>query len=420
MCWYLNGRMILIENENNSQIFNQGYLFGAGLAAAIKDIIPGLANVAGDVLQSDGNSPLHLDNQIISNNLLPPQGDDYMTYKIKRTVDINGSKKTIYAQTEQEYAQKLLIAMGVTSRLAVEQPKHLLSDYCRNWFNTYAKPNIETATAVQYQRAIEVKIVPFFPDRYIEDITVTDLQTFFNSMEGLTKESKLKVKTPLLMIFDMAIEEGLITKNPMKSKLLKITGAKSNETQPYSQGEMRFFVANLGQLEEMCDRHYMALQSMHPLRLEEVLGLQWRDIDIEHNLITIRQVATHPTRNQPEIKAPKTATSARVLPLSPIAKQYLTIGNPDDYVVGGSSPLSYQLVKKMCVRIAKQLGFEGKITPRRFRCTVLSDIYDTTKDIKLTQAMAGHSNSQMTLKHYVKGRMQASQNDYVSKLYCPC
>ena len=159
---------------------------------------------------------------------------------------------------------------------------------------------------------------------------------------------------------------------------------------------------------------------MHPLRMEEVLGLQWRDIDMEKNTLTVRQVVTHPKRNQPEVKPPKTATSVRVLPLSPIAKRYLTVGGPDEYVVGGSSPLSYQLVKGMCRRIEKQTGFDDKVTPRRFRTTVLTDIYDQTKDIKLTQAMAGHSNSQMTLKHYVKGRMQTSQSDVVSKLYGVC
>ena len=36
--------------------------------------------------------------------------------------------------------------------------------------------------------------------------------------------------------------------------------------------------------------------------------------------------------------------------------------------------------------------------------TVLTDIYDTTKDIKQAQAAAGHTTAAMTLKHYVKGR----------------
>ena len=36
--------------------------------------------------------------------------------------------------------------------------------------------------------------------------------------------------------------------------------------------------------------------------------------------------------------------------------------------------------------------------------TVLTDIYDQTKDIKQAQAAAGHTTAAMTLKHYVNGR----------------
>ena len=55
-------------------------------------------------------------------------------------------------------------------------------------------------------------------------------------------------------------------------------------------------------------------------------------------------------------------------------------------------------------RIAREINFDGAIVPRRFRTTVLTDLYDQTKDIKQTQAAAGHTTSAMTLKHYVKGR----------------
>lgn len=55
-------------------------------------------------------------------------------------------------------------------------------------------------------------------------------------------------------------------------------------------------------------------------------------------------------------------------------------------------------------RIGRQLEFEGAITPRRFRTTVLTDLYDRTKDIKLAQSAAGHTTPTMRLKRYVKDR----------------
>ena len=72
----------------------------------------------------------------------------------------------------------------------------------------------------------------------------------------------------------------------------------------------------------------------------------------------------------------------------------------------------------MCNRIKKDTGFSENITPIRFRTTVLTDLYDQTKDIKLAQEAAGHTTSAMTLKYYVKGReASASATAAVERAY---
>lgn len=72
----------------------------------------------------------------------------------------------------------------------------------------------------------------------------------------------------------------------------------------------------------------------------------------------------------------------------------------------------------MCERIRKDIVFDEPITPRRFRTTVLTDLYDTTKDIKQAQAAAGHTTAAMTLKHYVKGRKSSADTaSPVASLY---
>lgn len=57
----------------------------------------------------------------------------------------------------------------------------------------------------------------------------------------------------------------------------------------------------------------------------------------------------------------------------------------------------------MCNRIKRDTGFPESTTPIHFRTTVLTDLYDQTKDIKLAQAAVGHTTSAMTLRYYVKG-----------------
>lgn len=78
---------------------------------------------------------------------------------------------------------------------------------------------------------------------------------------------------------------------------------------------------------------------------------------------------------------------------------------PDDFIIGGKKPITYTQVRRMCERIQKDISFEGKITPIRFRTTVLTDMYDQTKDVKQTQAAAGHAKPTMTMERYARGRM---------------
>ena len=75
-----------------------------------------------------------------------------------------------------------------------------------------------------------------------------------------------------------------------------------------------------------------------------------------------------------------------------------------EYILGGAKPLTYQQVRRMCERIQRDTDFDEKITPIRFRTTVLTDLYDQTKDVMQTQQAAGHSNASTTMKYYVKGR----------------
>ena len=237
----------------------------------------------------------------------------------------------------------------------------------------------------------------------IEEITPSDVQRLFNGMTG-AKQTKTKVKNVLNMVFEQAIEEDIILKNPLRSRSIRITGSASTPTQPYTVEQMRQLVGSIVKINNPMDKAYLALHALHPLRLEEVLGLKGEDIDKAQKLLHIRRAVTHPKRNMPLIKDTKTQASKRTLDLVEQIIPHLPDTPAGEFVLGGIKPLSYTQVRKMCERIRKEIGFDEPISPIRFRTTVLTDLYDATKDIKQAQAAAGHTTAAMTLKHYVKGR----------------
>lgn len=360
-----------------------------------------LYNNTGSVVLSQWlEQPPHLDNSTQELDCMPfQQGVEGMA-KITRAVTINGTKHWIRADTEQQYANKLL---ELVNHKPPETSKHLFSEYAWNWFETYSKPNVSTATEQLYKRLFTCHIMPAFEGLAVEDIKLDDIQRMFNGM-NTSKETKYKVKRLLNQVLKSAVDDEFLVKNPLKSDRIKITGAESTTTAVYSVEQMQYLVQRIGDIEQPLDRTYMAIQALHPLRLEEVLGLKWSDIDMEHMALHVNRAVTHPTRNQPEVKDTKTRSSVRTIGLSQLSISYLTPGKADNFVLGGSNPLSYTQVRRMCERIQKDTGFTEKITPKRFRTTVLTDLYDKTHDIKLVQAAAGHTTADMTLKHYVKGR----------------
>ena len=352
-----------------------------------------------------------------NSELSSEEEDNLNKNRIRRRITINDTQVWVTGNTEQEYAENVLRLM--TKGLKTEQPKagHEFKTYAERWFQVFSKPNVETVTATTYERQLRLYLYPALEGKNIEDICPGDVQKMLNSITG-AKETKMKARMVLNQIMEQAVEEDIITKNPVLSKTIRITGTASKPTKPYSVEQMQYIVAHIDDVKEPLDRAFLVLLSLHPLRLEEVLGLKQEDIDRERRILHIQRAVTHPTRNMPEIKATKTEASRRDIEMVKEIISYLPTGQPDDFLLGGKTPLSYTQVRSMCRRIERDIAFPEKITPIRFRTTVLTDIYDETKDIKKAQAAAGHTTSAMTLKHYVHGRQpQCSTAAPISRRY---
>lgn len=288
-----------------------------------------------------------------------------------------------------------------------EEPiKHGFKDYSEHWFETFAKPNIEESTAITYRRQLDLYWLPGFGDKPIEDIAASDIQAVLNGMGDVCKDTRKKAMLVIGMILSQAVEDGYVSRNVSKSKTIKITGKAAKETEPYSVEQMQYLVSHIPDVNNTTDRAYLAIAALHPLRPEEVFGLKYGDIDKQGFKISIQRAVTYPDRNQPLLKDTKTQASVRTIDLASQILEYIPDGTPDDFIFGGDKPLTYQQIRRMRMRIKKDTGFEDDIVPRRFRTTVLTDIYDVTKDIKQAQEAAGHTNASTTLKHYVKGRKQ--------------
>lgn len=347
---------------------------------------------------------LNLGNSISNRDSL--ESEEFMSNTIRRHVRINGTTVWITAKTEQEYMEKVVRLSG-GNVMPVSKPKHPFGEYALTWLNVFSRPNVERVTSVSYEQQLKNYILPVLGEMNLEDITPADVQKIFNNMgKYMKQESKNKVKIVLNQIFKMAMNDDIIAKNPLEAPSIRIKGEKSTPTVPYSVNEMRYMAEHLIDIQSGMDRAWLAISISLPLRPEEVLGLTWADVDEVNGVFHIRNTVTHPARNEPEFKTyTKTAASIRDLAVSEELLSCLPVrGKPNEFVIGGKTPLTYMQVRRMRERIQRDIQFDGSITPRRFRTTVATDISAQTHDLKLVQKMLGHSSPQMTLKHYDKGR----------------
>lgn len=347
---------------------------------------------------------LNLGNSIPNRDSL--ESEEFMSNTIRRHVRINGTTVWITAKTEQEYMEKVVRLSG-GNVMPVSKPKHPFGEYALTWLNVFSRPNVERVTSVSYEQQLKNYILPVLGEMNLEDITPADVQKIFNNMgKRMKQESKNKVKIVLNQIFKMAMNDDIIAKNPLEAPSIRIKGEKSTPTVPYSVNEMRYMAEHLIDIQSGMDRAWLAISISLPLRPEEVLGLTWADVDEVNGVFHIRNTVSHPARNEPEFKTyTKTAASIRDLAISGELLSCLPArGKPNEFVIGGKTPLTYMQVRRMRERIQRDIQFDGSITPRRFRTTVATDISAQTHDLKLVQKMLGHSSPQMTLKHYDKGR----------------
>ncbi|MBQ8994502.1 MAG: site-specific integrase [Oscillospiraceae bacterium] len=135
------------------------------------------------------------------------------------------------------------------------------------------------------------------------------------------------------------------------------------------------------------------------LRCGEALALQMKDVDFEHDLIHVTKAVVH-VHNQPTISTPKTRKSVRAIPLLPQLKTRLLELNlsPDDYIVGGSRPLTESMLKKRWDKWCREN--DVKFDRHSLRHTFASVLFEAGIPPKSAQEILGHAQLSTTMDIY--------------------
>lgn len=284
-----------------------------------------------------------------------------------------------------------------TEPKAVIEEKTTFGEYARKWIETKSH-QIKPTTLKDYTTMLRSHLLPAFNDKPFAEITPMDFQYFLNARAYLSKKYLTNMKKFFGMICKDAIEDKVVESNPAESRKIYIPSDKVTVREALERWEFEDIASNIHVLKKD-DEVLMALLMYTGMRLGEVLGLMWEDIDFENDLIRVKRNVTHPT-NQPHIGTTKTSNGLRTIPLIGKLKEILEPQKGSGFILGGDTPYSKMQHRRAWERITKQMELHGA-TAHIFRHTYLTMLAATGVDVKTIQAIAGHGDIQITMNRYV-------------------
>ncbi len=337
------------------------------------------------------------------------KGDNDMPRRLREKLIVNGTERWVTGGTVQQFCDNYVQAMInagllIWSDNCTDAP--LMKDYIRKFYNTYKQKQVET-TIVNRERIIRNHILPRFGNKKIDAITSTDCQEWFNDLnKKYARETILKIKNVVNPVFEAAVEERIIDRNPLQSRFIEIGGKDTVSHQALPKEKMtqiRFDAPSLDRKEKLM----VGLLSYTGMRFEEVLGVRWDDIN--DDWIKIQRAVVHPQRNQPLIKDPKTKTSNRIIPYFPDLKKLIEGCRSQGFILAsdkdptGETPLTYSEARRLFEKIRTRYDIKD-YSAHDFRDTCATEWREKGIPLDVIARLLGHAKTETTERKYVKYR----------------
>ena len=181
----------------------------------------------------------------------------------------------------------------------------------RDWPENFVKRNRPPATYALYEMTVRLYLVPALGGRKLTSLSVQLIQEFLNHrLEQGDSIRKVQImRTVLSAALTRALREELIVRNA--ARLVELPEWRRAPIRPWTADEARRFL-----IAAKSDPLYLALLLLilYGLRLGEVLGLSWDDINFDGGKIVIRQQLQR-IRGEIFLAPVKTHAGKRALPL---------------------------------------------------------------------------------------------------------
>ena len=318
--------------------------------------------------------------------------------------------KSVLAHTKSECVEKLERLKEECGRTAEKlKPDMPFGEWIDFWYKYFSSPKLRPTTQATYENRIYGHIIPSMGKIPISKLTQNDLQQFYAKLKRTGRKVNVELKGTGVsdrMVrschalcrssLEKAVEEGLITRNP--SIGCKLPPKKNGEMKVLTQNEI---VRLLNQAYDEGYYEMFLLELTTGMRRGEILGLKWRDLNLETGELNIKRQLT--TKG---ISVPKTKSSIRTILLPPdmldllremkkTAKYDWIFPSP----VKEGEPRNPTAITKR-FRIMLERAHCKHVRFHDLRHTFATMALENGMDVKTLSAMIGHVSSETTLNIY--------------------
>lgn len=350
--------------------------------------------------------------------------------------DSDGKRKTInksgFRTKAEATAEARLTEADLIHGYDLESATTEFRRYFKRWYETTRMPYITERTQVNYHYTMKA-VDSYFGATSIGDITSTDYQRIILDYgKDHAHETARKFHHHLKACFDYAFRNGVIKKDPTYSA--KIVGKQSEKKVKYlSEADMIKLMRQVLETTTLDNtaNYILILANATGMRIGEILGLTFGDVDIANQVISVRQsydyVLTH------KAKATKTESSVRQVKVDKVTCSYLaeivddrrSLCKTSDKNVDGFifinrntfKPISWTMVNKVLTRHCERAGVP-RITTHAFRHTHISYLLNNDVYEQYVSERVGHADTTMIRRVYghVLDELKAKSDDKVIHL----
>lgn len=361
-----------------------------------------------------------------------------------RWTDKIGKRRAAYAPTLDQLREKEeQILVDQHDGIRADKKSMTVNDLFDLWKDL--KRGLKDSTYQNYVYMYDLFVRPTFGKNRLSTVKKSDVRKFYNR---LVDDKILKIATVdiihnvLHQTFQVAVDDGFIRQNPTDNMMRELKLAHGNDgekRQALTIPQQKLFIDYM--LRTPRYRHWYPvffIMMNTGMRVGEITGLRWRDIDLEKGTISVNHTLVYYNHRDEKgcyfsINTPKTKAGTRIIPMTEeVKKAFLMekeyqkeagienvgrVEGYDDFIFvnqygnvqhQGTLNKALQRIMRDCNGEVLDNALEGE-TPvllPHFSCHILRHTFATRLcesgiNLKFVQSILGHVDITTTMNIYV-------------------